>query len=221
MTKPQERRVALVEDDRRYRTALRQTLSREPGFRVVADFGSGEALLRSIDRPLASPPFELVLMDIDLPGLNGIEVTRQLTARWPIDVVMLTVFEDPGRIVEAICAGAHGYALKRSSAPDLLRQLRTLSRGGAVLTGEVAKLVLDIVKRQSAVGRPLDPEVRLTERERDILRCLVEGRTYLEIGEQLGISIHTVRTHLRKVYRKLQVNSATEAVARAIREGLT
>lgn len=216
-----ERRVVLVEDDRDYRRALHQVLERATGFRVVSGHRSAEALFRSLDLNEKEAPFDLVLMDIDLPGIDGVEATRRLLTRWDVDVVMLTVFEDPSRIVDAICAGARGYALKRSSAPDLLRQLHTLSRGGAVLTGEVARVVVDLLRTQHAGQTSKELGARLTERERDILRGLVDGRTYLEIGEQLGISIHTVRTHIRKIYRKLHVTSGTEAVARALRDGLT
>jgi DNA-binding NarL/FixJ family response regulator len=226
-----ELRVAVVEDDARFRASLETLLSHAEGLRLAGSFASPLPLLNEAQRAAsdgAGPAWDLVLMDLKLPGLDGIEATRRLKALHPgIPVVALTVFEDPVTILDAICAGADGYLLKRTRVRDLLDQLRSIARGGAPLTPRVARTLLDVVRTRAAHGAAANPlgtgvaELDLTERERDVLRCLVEGRSYKEVAAQLGISSETVRSHIKGVYRKLQVHSVAAAVSRAIREHLT
>jgi DNA-binding NarL/FixJ family response regulator len=139
-------------------------------------------------------------------------------------VVALTVFEDRASIIEAICAGADGYLLKRTPADDLLVQLRAVLAGGSPLSAGVAKTVLDVVRqvneRHSARSPATSETVELTDRELELLACLVHGMSYKAAARALGISIDTVRSHIRGVYGKLQVHSVAEAVSRALREGL-
>ncbi|HSK18900.1 MAG TPA: response regulator transcription factor [Longimicrobiales bacterium] len=173
----------------------------------------------------AAAGWDLVLMDIDLPGMNGIACTRQIKQRRPnTAVVVLTVFEERATIVEAICAGADGYLLKRTTAAELLSQLRAIAQGGAPISAGVARTVLDLVRR---LGPPVPGNgaaragsFELTERELDVLRCLVQGMSYKRTAQQLDISLDTVRSHIRSVYSKLQVHSVAEAVSRALREGI-
>jgi DNA-binding NarL/FixJ family response regulator len=223
-------RVVIIEDDPRYRESLELLLSVHPGLELVETFGSGVAALERFGRrsPADAPPWDLVLMDLDLPGLSGIETTRRLKPLHPgLLVVVLTVFEEPARILEAICAGADGYLLKRTPPAELLEQLDVVAAGGAPLTAGVARTVLDLVRgRGSAVGAtgadagPLPGGPPLSQRERDVLRGLVDGLAYKQVADQLGVSLDTVRTHVRGLYRKLQVHSVAEAVGRALREGL-
>lgn len=222
-------RVVIVEDNPSYRESLELLLSMHPRFVRAATFGSA---LSALDRLRAASGradcgWDLVLMDLDLPGMNGIEATRRLKElRAELLVVALTVFEEPGRILEAICAGADGYLLKRTRPQELLEQLIVVSDGGSPLTAGVARTVLDLVRdRQGAPasaneGGSLPGGPGLSQRERDVLRGLVDGLAYKQVADRLDISIDTVRTHVRGLYKKLQVHSVAEAVSRAVREGL-
>jgi DNA-binding NarL/FixJ family response regulator len=221
-------KLALIEDNPRYRSTLGDFFRLAPGFELAAVYGSAEALLADV-KPLIEAgkplPWKMAMMDIELPGMNGIEATRQLKKMAPQNhVVMLTMFEEPSTILEAISAGADGYLLKRSKSRELLDQLRTISSGGAPLTPGVARTIFDLLRRggpgrlgseKSAPGG-LD----LTEREHEVLRCLVNGCSYQETADELGITIHTVRFHIKGIYGKLQVHSVAEAVRRAVRERL-
>ncbi len=216
-------RVVTVEDDPRYRESVAVLLRVAPDFQVVAAFESGEDALAA--EPAERCRWDLVLMDLDLPGMTGVECTRALKAEVPaLQVVVLTVFEERARILEAICAGADGYLLKRSSGEALMTQLRAVLAGGSPLSAGVARTVLDLVRELD--GEPVrTPATRrgrigLTPREGEVLGCLVRGMSYKATATSLGISIDTVRTHIRSVYRKLQVHSVAEAVGRALREGL-
>lgn len=221
-------RVVTVEDDPRFRRSLELLLSRSSEFTVVGSFDSPLAVLEAAESaaPASAPPaWDLVLMDLELPGMTGIECTRRLReAGARVPVVVLTVFEDRRSIVEAICAGADGYLLKGTPGNELLPQLRAVVEGGAPLSGGVARTVLDVV-RQVNRTRPLRPmavgaRVDLTPRESDVLGCLVRGMSYKAAADALGIGIETVRTHIRGVYRKLQVRNVAEAVSRALHDGL-
>jgi len=226
-------RVAVVEDDPRFRASLETLLSHADGFSLAASFGSPMSIIGEAERAArsgAAPAFDLVLMDLRLPGMDGIEATRRLKALHPgLPVVVLTVFEEPATILDAICAGADGYLLKRTSAREMLDQLRSVAEGGAPLTSRVAKSVLDLLRSEAPEGtgplaraRPSSVAgLELTDRERDVLRSLVDGRSYKEVAARLGISPGTVCSHAKSIYRKLQVHNVAEAVSRAIRERLT
>jgi DNA-binding NarL/FixJ family response regulator len=152
--------------------------------------------------------------------MSGIDATARLRDRFPAAAVaMLTVFEEPATILAAICAGAGGYLLKRTSAHALLVELRSIASGGAPMTAGVARTVLELLRRG---GRTAGPAGRLdlTEREQEVLRGLVRGLSYKLVAGELAISVDTVRSHIRALYKKLQVHSVAAAVTRAIREGL-
>jgi DNA-binding NarL/FixJ family response regulator len=164
-------------------------------------------------------------MDLDMPGMTGIECTRRIKTRFTsVPVVVLTVFEDRTNIIEAICAGADGYLLKRTSADSLLLQLRAVLAGGSPLSAGVAKTVLDLLRHVNAMApnhaSSGSSAVELTDRERAVLGCLVRGMSYKAVARSLDISIDTVRSHIRSVYGKLQVHNVAEAVSRALRNGL-
>jgi len=217
-------RVAIVDDDARYRATLEELIRRAEEFELAASFPGPSPLLRRAEEAAAAdrdPGFDVVLMDLEMPELGGIEATRRFKALLPaVRVVVVTVFEQPGTILEAICAGADGYLLKKSRAADLLGGIRAVMEGGAPLTPNVARSVLELVRRMPGSGETPAPPTRLdlTEREQDVLRALVEGSSYKEAGEALGISLGTVRSHVTAIYRKLQVHSVAEAVGRAIRD---
>jgi DNA-binding NarL/FixJ family response regulator len=222
-------RVVAVEDDPRYRASLEVLLRHSTDFVLEESFAApAEALARLASASAISgqlPGWQLVLMDLDLPELSGVECTRRIKAALPdVPVIVLTVFEDRASIIEAICAGADGYLLKRTPADDLLVQLRAVLAGGSPLSAGVAKTVLDVVRqvneRHSARSPATSETVELTDRELELLACLVHGMSYKAAARALGISIDTVRSHIRGVYGKLQVHSVAEAVSRALREGL-
>jgi two-component system, NarL family, nitrate/nitrite response regulator NarL len=219
--------VVTIEDDPQYRSSLELLFGRTRDFELVDSFASPAAALSRLEENGSGPGWDLVLMDVDLPGMNGIDCTRRIKERLPgAAVVVLTVFEERATIIEAICAGADGYLLKRTSAADLLTQLRAIAMGGAPLSAGVARTVLDLVRRIGPLAtgdadRAGGTErFELTDRELDVLRCLVEGMSYKRTAQQLGISIDTVRGYIRSVYSKLQVHNVAEAVSRALREGI-
>ncbi|HEV7395565.1 MAG TPA: response regulator transcription factor [Pyrinomonadaceae bacterium] len=223
--------VIIIEDDPRYRHSLETLFSNTPGFRLGASFGSAYAMLQELENRESAgrdPSWQAALVDIELPGINGIEATRRLKRHLPdLTVVMLTVFEDPAIILEAITAGADGYLLKKTPAPELLAQLKAIASGGSPLTPDVARTVLLLLREsapKSIAGKFFNAasptRLDLSEREHAVLQALVKGLSYKQVATTLNISIDTVRTHIRAVYRKLQVHSVAEAVARAIREKL-
>lgn len=216
-------RVALVEDNMRYRQSIELLLAHTAGFTLARSVARADLLLAEAktDGPRR---WDLVLMDLELPGMSGIEATRRLKAIDPtLPVVVLTVFEEPATILDAIAAGVDGYLLKKSSAGELLTLLRSILGGGAPLTPAVARTLLDFVRGQPAAHA--DPRrgvgrLDLSEREQEVLRGLVRGLAYKQIADECGNSLDTVRTHVRNIYRKLQVHSVAQAVGRAIRERL-
>ena len=219
-------RVVAVEDDSRYRSSLETLLRHSPPFRFVRAFASPEPVVRGLEqasREGRPADFDLVLMDLQLPGMSGVEATRRIKEICPdMRVVALTVYEGRSTILEAICAGVDGYLLKRTPADRLVGQLRTVLAGGAPLSPSVARSVLEFVRRRDtdrAGPAPAD-NPRLTPREEEVLGCLVTGMSYKQVAAHLEISLDTVRFHIRNVYGKLQVRNVAQAVSRALREGL-
>lgn len=220
-------RIAVIEDDARYRSSLEQLFAHAEGFRLAGSFASPPAALTDVEHALrdeAALPWDIVVMDLDMPRMNGIEATRRLKTLAPgLKVVVLTVFEEPASILQAVCAGADGYMLKKTRARELVEGLRSVAEGGSPLTSNVARKVLDLVRSlgpASARGGPAPTHLDLTEREQDVLRALVDGLSYKQAADQLGISLGTVRSHVTAIYRKLQVHNVAEAVSRAVRHRL-
>ena len=208
---PEAAIVYLVEDEAIVREELRREL--ELDGRTVAGFGSCEAFLEAY----AMPQQGCLLLDALLPGMSGLDGIRLIKERAPKAlVVILTVFEDDDKVFSAICAGAAGYLLKTSSATEIMQAVRDALDGGSPMTSRIARRVLDmfskLVPKQSDYG--------LSEREKEILQLMVSGLIKKEIADRLTLSIHTVDTYLRRIYEKLEVNTRTAAVAKALKEGL-
>jgi len=206
--------VTVIEDDPRFRESLAALMELSPGFEAAGVFPDAESALGAV-----SPSWQLVLMDIELPGMDGIEATRELKRRFPaLRIVVLTMFEDPATILRAICAGADGYLTKGTPPGELLHQLTSIMAGGAPLSAGVARTLLGIVRDRdhTAPFHPRRVDAGLTPREREVLDCLVDGLPYKQVASRLGISLDTVRTHVRSIYSKLQVHSVVEAVTLAL-----
>lgn len=212
-------RVVLFEDDPRYRKSLETMLAHAPGVCCVAAYSRLGPGLAEAAR--AEVGWDVILMDLELPDGSGIDAIREIKSRRPdIAIVAITVFEEPATVLRAICAGADGYLLKRSSVAELLSAIRHASTGGAPLTPSVAAEILGLLRAQARPAGPAPVRVGLTDREQEVLRALARGATYRSAGEELGLSVDTVRTHVRSLYKKLQVHNVGEAISRAIREGL-
>lgn len=201
-------RIALVEDDRRTREILESLLRGDSGVEMVGIHGTGEEALERV--PLEKP--DVLLMDIRLPGIGGVEVVSRLCRAMPgLSVLMLTTYEDAQTIFEALRAGARGYLLKNRPVQELIEAIREVHAGGAPMSMRVARKVVAYFQEP----RPALPEMEsLSDREAQVLSGLAQGRPYKDIGAGLGISENTVRTYIRRIYEKLQVNSRTEAVAK-------
>jgi DNA-binding NarL/FixJ family response regulator len=201
--------VALVEDDMGVRRSLRSLLSSEPGLSCTCAFATGEEAVSKI--PEAG--VDVVVMDIKLPGMSGIECARRLKERCPdLAILMLTVYDETDLIFDALRAGAGGYLLKRAASTELVHAIRDVLDGGAPMTAHVARRVVDYFREppRPAAARVAAAD-RLTEREEEIIEHLSRGYSNREIAEAFGISVPTVRTHLRNIYAKLHVRSRTQA----------
>ena len=211
-------RVVVVEDNPAYRSTLQALFESTPEFEFVAGFERAAPALARMEQRADPPPWDLVVMDIDLPDISGVEATRRLKAVAPaLSIVNLTVFDEPSTILLAICAGSDGYLLKSTPADELLDQLLSVTRGGSPLTPNVARTILELVR--STPHGPA-PHAALSEREQEVLRDLARGLVCKQIAADRGISLHTVRTYVRRIYEKLQVATIAQAVATAIRAGL-
>ncbi len=204
--------VSIVEDNDQLRGTLARVISRSEGFQCLGQHATAEAALKAL--PSERPA--VVLMDINLPGINGVECVRQLKQILPqTQVVMLTAYEDTDNIFNSLAAGASGYLLKRTSTSELLAAIREVSQGGSPMTAHIArKVVLSFQRSPASAAQPAED---LSPREREVLDCLSQGFLYKEIAEKLGISYETVHTYIRRIYEKLQVRTRTEAVAKFLR----
>jgi DNA-binding NarL/FixJ family response regulator len=212
--KAQTVRVAVIEDQRELREGLRVLLDLTPNFECVKAYGSMEDALNGIESNTA----DLILTDIGLPKMNGIEGTRILRTRFPdLPIIVLTVHGEDDKIFQALCAGATGYLLKNTSPAKILDALTDVLEGGAPMSPEVARRVVRLFRK---FNPPAEAEYHLTEQETRILRMLIDGHHYKTAANELGISTSTVSFHLKNIYEKLQVHSKTEAVAKALRERL-
>jgi DNA-binding NarL/FixJ family response regulator len=202
-------KVVIVEHDPTSAELLEEYLEGAE-FKVTGIFFSGEEALERIPSDVGLP--DIVLMNIQLPGISGIEATRLLKERYQgLEIVVQTVFDDSRTIMEAIKAGASGCLLKGFPKEDLLASLREVHNGGSFLSGRLARMVL------KEFQEPREKEYGLTFREEEILRELVKGASYKKIADRMGLSIHTVNNHIRRIYEKMQVHSRGEAVAKLTR----
>ena len=201
-------KVSIVEDNEKVRTTLARLIDRAEGYECVSQYESTEAALDGLpqDRP------DVVIMDINLPGQNGVECVRQLKPKLPqVQVMMLTAYEDTENIFNALAAGASGYMLKRTPRAELLAAIEEVHKGGSPMTAHIARKVVQSFQKPT---KSADPTENLSPREQEVLDSLSKGFLYKEIADKLGISYETVHTYIRRIYEKLQVRTRTEAVAK-------
>jgi DNA-binding NarL/FixJ family response regulator len=211
MTHPASIKVAIIDDDATLRASVASLIDLTDGFECRAQFGSMEDALAWLD--LAS--VHLVLLDLGLPGMSGIEGARVLRGRCPeLPILALTIYDDDERIFDALCAGACGYVLKDTAPDRLLGAIRETVAGGSAMSPTVARKVVALFR---AAPPPARADYGLTPAESRLLALLVEGHSYRGAAQALGVSLNTISFHMRHIYDKLQVHSKSEAVAKALR----
>ena len=196
-------RISIVEDDPQFRRMLQEYLNQAAGFACVSAYGDPRLALRCLphDKP------EVVLMDLQLPGMSGIDCVAALRLQAPaIRAIMLTVFEQDEQVFQSLAAGAYGYLVKRTPPPTILEAIREVHAGGSPMSAHIASKVVASFHQAAAIT--------LSPQEREVLTLLARGDTYSHIAQQMSISLHTVRNYIRRIYDKLQVHSRTEAVAK-------
>ena len=204
----------IVEDHAAFRRTLVRVLNAETDLQCSRYFDSCEKLLAALAKPDVP---DLILLDVGLPGMSGLEGIRLIKERAPKAlVVILTVFEDDDKVFQAICAGAAGYLLKTSSGADITQAVRDALAGGSPMNPRIARRVLEMFSKLA----PKQNDYGLSEREKEILQLMTTGLIKKEIADKLTLSVHTVDTYLRRIYEKLEVNTRTGAVAKALKEGL-
>lgn len=205
-------KVIIFEDNRNLREGLFQLINGNEGFTCSGAFANCLNIVKNIEE--TSP--DVILMDIEMPGISGIEAVKLAKEKFPeVKILMETIFEDNDKIFNSICNGAEGYILKNTPPVQILSAIKEIYEGGAPMTPSIASKVLKMFKNKPA-EKPLE-EFNLTEREKEILKCLVEGMSYKLIADTCFISIDTVSGHIKNIYKKLQVHSKSEAVAKAIK----
>lgn len=206
-----KKRVAVFDDNDSRKEGLEMLLNLSDNLVCCGTYSDCRNVLEHIKE--CNP--DVILMDIDMPYVNGIQGVQMIRQQYPnIKIIMQTIFEDDDKIFESICAGADGYILKRASLSDLVNAIEEVSQGGAPMTPTIARKVLSIMQQKNPKTNSVS--FQLTEREQEILALLVEGFSYKMIADRCGISRPTVNTHMNHIYEKLQVHSGTEAVAKAI-----
>jgi DNA-binding NarL/FixJ family response regulator len=215
MTETRTIKIAIVEDLREIREGLARLINATPGYRCTGVYASMEEALEKIPNNLPG----LVLSDIGLPGMDGISGITILKQRYPeLLILMLTVYDDNERIFDALCAGACGYLLKKTPWEKVVDALKEAVEGGSPMSPEVARRVINLFRE---IKPPKEAAYKLTPHEVRLLRMLVEGHSYKTAAAELHVSVNTIKFHLRHIYDKLQVHTKSEAVAKALRHGLT
>jgi DNA-binding NarL/FixJ family response regulator len=206
--------VAIVEDNDTIREGLSALINGTTGYKSVGLFRDCESFLAK----LSSMDVDVVLMDIALPGINGIEGVKQAKLIKPeVDILMLTIYEDSEKVFDALCAGACGYLVKKTPPSKLLDAIKEVFEGGSPMSSQIARQVITAFKETKALNTD-QQEFELSSREKEVITLLAGGNNYQQIADQLYISVDTVRHHIKNIYKKLHVHTQSEAVAKAIRK---
>lgn len=215
-TDPEHLRVWMLEDHDAFRRNVLRLLGHTPDIQAEHAFSSAEALLEQLSATSAPPP-HVLLLDLGLPGMSGLDVIREVTQRLPdCRIIVLTVFEDEEKISQALTTGACGYLLKTAQPDEIIDAIRQAADGGTPMSPRVARSLIDILARLTQPATHVD----LSPREREVLKCLVDGLTNKEIATRMDISTHTVDSYARTLFSKLKVRSRASAVARALKDRL-
>jgi len=207
-------KLLIYEDNPQLREGLTMLINGSEGFEVLACFKNCNNVIEEVG---AWKP-DVILMDIDMPGINGIEGLKKIRqVNDEVKVLMLTVFDDNKNVFQAISSGANGYVLKKTPPTKLLEYIKEAQSGGAPMTASIATQVL---KMFSSMNNEKGEDYHLSDREKQVLQFLVEGYSYKMIANEMFIAIDTVRSHIKKIYEKLHVNSKSEAVAKAFKDKL-
>jgi DNA-binding NarL/FixJ family response regulator len=207
-------RVAIIEDDRPTCEGLRLLIDGTPGFRCISASSSVELARPQLERGVP----DVLLLDIHLPGIQGSEAVRGLRADYPLmQILMITVYTDEDKVFESICSGACGYLLKKTPPARLLEAIAEVHGGGAPMSPEIARKVVTLFQK---TGSPKKQEAHLAPQELKLMRLMSQGFSYEAAGLELNVSINTVRNYIRSIYDKLHVHSKSEAVGKALRDGI-
>ncbi len=205
-------RVIIADDNKNILESVQAVLNDSEDIHLVATFGSATECVANIE----SLKPDVVLMDIDMPAMTGIEAVKIIRKKFPgLPILMLTGFEDDDKVFNSICAGANGYLLKTTTLESLIFQIKEVYAGGAPMTPVIARKMLNAFAKMQTPQNTSE-EYKLSKREKDVLELLVKGKSYKMISTQLNISYETVRSHIRRIYQKLHVNSVSEAVSKTI-----
>lgn len=206
-------RVTIFEDNRQYRESLEFIILSSMDLELKGSFADTNRLVNRISE---NNP-DVVLMDINIPGISGIDAVKEIRKNFPhIQVCMQTVFEEEDKVFASLCSGASGYILKNTPPDKILQAIKEVAEGGAFFTPSIAKKILSNFQQQPQQGE----FIQLSEREKEVLKLLVDGLSYKMIAEKIFLSFHTIHTHIKKIYEKLHVNSKGEAVAKALKNRL-
>jgi DNA-binding NarL/FixJ family response regulator len=208
--------VAIVEDNNTIREGLAALINGTNDYSCVGSFPDCEKFLNDLPKT----NIDVVLMDIGLPGVNGIEGVKKAKEINPdLNILMLTVYEESSVVFEALCAGAYGYLVKKTPPSRLLEAIKDIYEGGSPMSSHIARQIISVFHQKKTFNSRRSI-YDLTQREKEVLTLLSEGNNYQEIADTIFISVDTVRHHIRNIYRKLHSHSQSEAVAKAIRKGL-
>ena len=206
--------IIVYEDNDNLRESLCNLITFSKDLLLLGNFARVEGVTAQVEE--LQP--DVILMDIDMPGMNGIEAVTQVRKfNQQVQIIMLTVFDDNRHVLDAICAGASGYLLKKYISDHLTDAIALVLQGEAPMSPGIARMVIQSIQQNT---KPADNNYNLTQREKEILSNLSKGNSYKLIAADLFISIDTVRTHIKNIYEKLQVHTQTEAVSKAVNERL-
>lgn len=204
-------RIGIVEDDEIIRQGIQKYLNSQDNF--ICDI-AGDSFEKFLPELSKNGPLDVVLVDIGLPGMSGINGIKILRKEYPdINIIMLTIYNDPARIFNSLCAGASGYLLKNTPLEEIKKSIEILDSGGSPMSPEIARKVIEYFKPGKSDGYKSD----LTKKENEIVNALVDGLSYKLIADKMKVSIDTVRFHIRNIYRKLHVNSKSEVISKSLK----